>query len=586
MSAYQALYRKWRPMRFEDISGQRQVSDTLKTAVACGRASHAYLFCGTRGTGKTSTAKIFSRAINCENPSNGEPCNECEVCRGILNGSILDVYEMDAASNRGVESIREIRDEVIYTPAGCKYKVYIIDEVHMLTTEAFNALLKTLEEPPEHAVFILATTEPHKIPATIMSRCQRFDFKRISVEDIADRIKEITSAEGIDIEPEAIETVAEIGDGSMRDAISVLDRCAVLGNEKLTSEKIADILGIVGSNKLFEICEAVAENNAKLAVKISDDILRDGKEAQNLIENLIDHYRMLLICKTTDKPADLIEKTEASAKKYALQAKKYGVERILYSIKTLGEYLAQAKWLTKPKLAVTQAVVRLSSPSYGYETEALAARIEKLEAKVTDLSLGTSLPIADMPQKETAESKNKIKKQNDKIESENEREREDTLPPWDMSDGKTKNTSNVPGKAVEADEKTEIVSGGGGASDDDNAENDSWDMWTEALNEIKKESKLLYAFMYNGKAVKNGNVIEIEVEGRLAYDRISTDDGIKYLAKMFSRVAETPLSVRVFVKGERKTEEKKAETGFSIYDIASKKDEFGDKIDIIRGDGL
>ena len=571
MSVYQALYRKWRPMRFSDISGQNQVSDTLKTAVANGRTSHAYLFCGTRGTGKTSTAKIFSRAVNCENPIDGEPCNECPTCKGILDGSILDVYEMDAASNRGVENIREIRDEVIYTPVGCKYKVYIIDEVHMLTAEAFNALLKTLEEPPSHTIFILATTEPHKIPATILSRCQRFDFKRISVDDIAHRISEITSAEGIDITPDAVETIAELGDGSMRDAISILDRCSAFGSEKLTSDRISDIMGVVGTSKLFEICDAVAENNAKLAVKLTDDVLREGKEAQNLIENLIDHYRILLVCKATDKPAELIEKTEITAEKFVTQAEKYGVERILYSIKTLGEYLSQAKWLTKPKLAVTQAVVRLSNPAYSSETEALLARIEKLEAKVMDLSLG-NFSAESISDKKTADNTEYIKPSEVTTSS-------DAPPPWDISDGKTKAVASKVETSLEVESKPakEAV-----PSETDAKDANSWELWKEALGEIKKESKLLYAFLYNGNAIKNGNVIEIEVEGKLAYERISTDDGIKYLSKMFSRVAEEPLTARVYIKSERqKTEKTEEKVGFSIQDIANKKDEFGDKIDII-----
>ena len=571
MSVYQALYRKWRPMRFSDISGQNQVSDTLKTAVANGRTSHAYLFCGTRGTGKTSTAKIFSRAVNCENPIDGEPCNECPTCKGLLDGSILDVYEMDAASNRGVENIREIRDEVIYTPVGCKYKVYIIDEVHMLTAEAFNALLKTLEEPPSHTIFILATTEPHKIPATILSRCQRFDFKRISVDNIAHRISEITSAEGIDITPDAVETIAELGDGSMRDAISILDRCSAFGSEKLTSDRISDIMGVVGTSKLFEICDAVAENNAKLAVKLTDDVLREGKEAQNLIENLIDHYRILLVCKATDKPTELIEKTEITAEKFVTQAEKYGVERILYSIKTLGEYLSQAKWLTKPKLAVTQAVVRLSNPAYSSETEALLARIEKLEAKVMDLSLG-NVSAESISDKKDADNTKYIKP-TDKATS------SDAPPPWDISDGKTKVIASKEETSPEVERKPakEAV-----PSETDAKDANSWELWKEALGEIKKESKLLYAFLYNGNAIKNGTVIEIEVEGKLAYERISTEDGIKYLSKMFSRVAEEPLTARVYIKSERQKVEKTEEKiGFSIQDIANKKDEFGDKIDII-----
>ena len=272
---YQALYRKWRPMTFDDVVGQNHITETLKHELASEKIGHAYLFCGTRGTGKTTTAKIFSRAVNCENPKDGEPCNVCDTCKGIIDGRIMDVYEMDAASNNGVDAIRNLREEVIYTPAGCKYKVYIIDEVHMLTIQAFNALLKTLEEPPEHALFILATTEPQKIPQTILSRCQRYDFKRIGVDDIAGRLKKVAAAEGINATEDALELIAEIGDGSMRDALSVLDRCSAFG-EELRRENVSEIVGIVDERVLFDITEDVISNNVSGAIAKLDGLFEYG----------------------------------------------------------------------------------------------------------------------------------------------------------------------------------------------------------------------------------------------------------------------------------------------------------------------
>ncbi len=538
MSGYQALYRKWRPMRFEDLVGQEHVSDTLRGAVSSGRIAHAYLFCGTRGTGKTSTAKIFSRAVNCENPTDGEPCNECPTCRGILNGTILDVYEMDAASNRGVESIREIREEVIYTPVGCKYKVYIIDEVHMLTTEAFNALLKTLEEPPAHTIFILATTDPNKIPPTVLSRCQRFDFRRIGVDDIVKRLTRITEAEKIDITPDAVELIAEIGDGSMRDAISTLDRCAAFGDEKLTTRRVGEITGIIGSEKLFDIVSAVAENNAKDALMTAGEVLNAGKEAQFLLENLIEHFRCLLICKTTDSPASMLEKTEQAAQKYSAQAEKLSAERILYSIKALSDSLSQAKWLSKPKIAVETAMVKLCNPSYSTDTDALLARIEKLETAVANLQSGTTYF------KQPAESSGKL--------------------PQGAQD-KTKTEETKPA-AVETE---------------DTSEGEECVFWADALNEIKKESKSLYAFLYNADARVKGDIIEIEVAGKVAYNRIGTPKGIEYLSKLFSRVSGTPLRTKVYVKGERTDRPAEGEASPSINDLAAKKEIFGDKIDII-----
>lgn len=535
MSEYQALYRKWRPMRFDEISGQDQVSVTLKNALVNQRTSHAYLFCGTRGTGKTSTAKIFSRAINCENSQDGEPCNECATCKGILNGSILDVYEMDAASNRGVENIREIRDEVLYMPVGCKYKIYIIDEVHMLTGEAFNALLKTLEEPPPHAIFILATTEPHKIPATILSRCQRFDFRRITVSEIAKRLSEITNAEGIDITEEAVNLTAELGDGSMRDAISILDRCSAFTDGTLTHEKITEIMGIVGNDTLFEISEFVALCDTKSALISVRKILNEGQEAQNLIENLIKHFRALLICKTSDKPADILEKTETAAQKYVEQAKKLSEGLILYAIKVLSENLSQAKWLSNPEISVETAICKMCNPDYSDDKEALYARIEKLESAVARLLSGVTItPKSPEPTKNDALT-------------------EEPIP-------ETKKPEAV--HAIQADGYGE-----------------EWDLWSEALIEIKKESKKLFAWLYNSKAYKNGSVITIVVsDGELSYEKLSSPEGITYLVNCFSVVAKEQVSVNV-CKSSKKVKEAKPKK-HSINDLINQKEAFGDIIDI------
>lgn len=542
MSVYRALYRKWRPMTFDDVIGQKHISDTLRGSVESGRIAHAYLFCGTRGTGKTTTAKIFSRAVNCENPVGGEPCNECPTCKGILDGSILDVYEMDAASNRGVENIREIRDEVIYTPVGCKHKVYIIDEVHMLTAEAFNALLKTLEEPPPHVLFILATTEPHKIPSTVLSRCQRFDFRRIGIDDIARRIGKISEAEGIDITPDAAEIIAELGDGSMRDAISLLDRCTGFGKDKLTTDRVYDIVGIVGANRLFEIADAIAENNTRTALLRSGDVLRIGGEAQNLLENLIEHFRCLLICKATNDASELIDKTEQSALKFSEQAEKFSVERLLFSIKALGEYLAQAKWMSNPKIAVEMAMVKLCSPIYSADNDALLARIEKLETAIANIGTGT---LTKAPVAETTPSA-------------------EELPPWDMEEEEVsqKQSEDVLSEKTIADNGTK------------------WEFWAEALNEIKKESKSLFAFLYIADAIQRGSNIEIEVGSQLAYNKIATPAGTEYLSKLFSRIGGQNLSAKIFIKGERPSDEENTQP--SIMDLAAKRDIIGDKMEIVE----
>jgi len=538
--SYQALYRKWRPMTFDDVVGQKHVSDTLKTGIATGRIAHAYLFCGTRGTGKTSTAKIFSRAVNCENPQDGEPCNQCATCRGILDGSILDVYEMDAASNRGVENIREIRDEVIYTPAGCTYKVYIIDEVHMLTTEAFNALLKTLEEPPKHALFILATTEPHKIPATVLSRCQRFDFRRIGADDIAGRLSHIAKTEGIGATPDALELVAELGDGSMRDALSILDQCAAYGYEELTTALIGEIVGIVDSKTLFAIADAIAETNTKEALVVTDGFLQQGKEVQNFLEDLTQHFRSLLICKAAADPAELLERTPEAAAKFQQQAEKFSTEQIIYTIGVLSEAIAQAKWMATPRVAAEVAMVKLCNLSYSNDANALLARLEKLERMMAQ-----GVPAAPAPA-ETA-----------KVE-----EPEADTPPWQVEEEQP--VKEQPAKPLEKPKAPEDA--------------EVWEFWADALQEVKSESKLLYAFLSNAKGFLSGDAVEIELSNQVAYDRIATPQGIEYLSKLFSRIGGTPLRAEAFLAGER---EKKKESA-SIFDLAKKKELLGDTLNIIQ----
>ena len=543
--AYQALYRKWRPMIFEDVVGQDHVSETLKTSIAAERIAHAYLFCGTRGTGKTSTAKIFSRAVNCENPQNGEPCNECATCRGILDGSILDVYEMDAASNRGVENIREIRDEVIYTPAGCRYKVYIIDEVHMLTTEAFNALLKTLEEPPSHALFILATTEPNRIPPTVLSRCQRFDFRRIGIDDIAGRLNKITDEENIGATPDAIELIAELGDGSMRDALSVLEQCAAFGIENLTTQKVAEIVGIADPNILFETAEAISKDDTGAALTLVKKHLNQGKEAQTFIDELTTHFRNLLICKAAENSAELLEKSEDAANKYKEQANLFSTERLLYSIKLLSESIAQAKWTANPEIIAETTVVKLCTPSLSAEKEALIARIEKLESM-----LRNGVVPAETHTVQAVSNAKEEKKDNSPLWAEDEK------PIQKKAEKSLSDEEKLP--------KDDVV----------------WELWGDALSEIKKESKSLFAFLYSGKAYLNDNVVELELNSTVAYERIAKPEGIAYLSKLFTRINGSELKVKAFVEGERR--EQKEEKANSIFDLAKKKDLLGDKINIIE----
>ena len=297
--AYKALYRQWRPRDFEGLIGQEHVSVTLKNAIVSGRISHAYLFTGPRGTGKTSTAKVLAKALNCENGPTATPCNHCRACDLINDGSAMDVYEIDAASNRGIDEIRDLRENVKFSPAQSRYKIYIIDEVHMLTNEAFNALLKTLEEPPAHVVFVLATTEPHRIPATILSRCQRYDFRRVGLRDLTDHLSHIANESGISATPEALRLIALQSDGGVRDAVSILDQCSVMGNDGVTESEVRDLLGLVGQEAVYALFEAVAKMDGAKALMTLEEQMVLGKDARQLLMELAAYCRSLMLFRST-----------------------------------------------------------------------------------------------------------------------------------------------------------------------------------------------------------------------------------------------------------------------------------------------
>ena len=380
--AYQALYRKWRPATFDDVVGQTHVVTTLKNEITAGKTAHAYLFCGTRGTGKTTCAKIFARAINCTNPKGGNPCNECEICRGVADGSILDVTEIDAASNNGVDNIREIRDEVVYSAAHAKYKIYIIDEVHMLSSGAFNALLKTLEEPPPHVVFILATTEAHKLPATITSRCQRFDFRRISIKDMLIRLKEITTAEGITADEEALELIARLADGALRDALSILDQCVSASNEVLTIDSAMAILGVASDEVLDSIVTAAANKDAAAAIAGINALLAGGRDLPNFIDMLIGRFRDIMVCAVSKTPDTLFEYSAHTVDAIKKQAAMFAAEDTAYILKLLCDAAAEAKWSKSARTIYEIAIMRMCDSRLSVSIDALAARIVQLEQQI------------------------------------------------------------------------------------------------------------------------------------------------------------------------------------------------------------
>ncbi|CEP90967.1 DNA polymerase III subunits gamma and tau [[Clostridium] sordellii] len=379
---HKALYRAYRPQNFKDVVGQNHIIRTLKNQIQNNNVGHAYLFCGTRGTGKTSTAKIFARAVNCENSIDEEPCNECEVCKDILNDNIMDVIEIDAASNNSVDDIREIRENVKYTPAKCKYKVYIIDEVHMLSQGAFNALLKTLEEPPSYVIFILATTEPHKIPATILSRCQRFDFKRVTVKDMATRMKEICEDVNIEVDERALNLIARNSQGALRDALSILDQCMSFSEGNIEYKDVVDLLGTVNIEQLFEMAEYVIKEDTKKCLEILNEFVIWGKDIKNLVDDLIDHFRNLMVCKVSKDLDEIISLPDETVELLKSQSSLIETNEIIRILNILSTTQDAIKSSTNPRVLAEVSIMKLSQPMFDDSKEALLKRISTLEETI------------------------------------------------------------------------------------------------------------------------------------------------------------------------------------------------------------
>ena len=515
---YQALYRKWRPQDFNDVYGQPHVTKTLQNQLYSGRISHAYLFTGSRGTGKTTCAKILSKAVNCLSPIDGNPCNECEICRGIDNGSILDVIEIDAASNNGVDNIRDLREEANFTPANAKYRVYIIDEVHMLSIGAFNALLKTLEEPPSHVIFILATTEIHKLPSTILSRCQRFDFKRIAPEDITSRLLYVAEKENVNLTENAANLIARIADGGMRDALSLLDRCFAMGTD-IDENAVSDAAGIAGTIHLFSFSEYVAKGDFTSSLKLVSKLHSESCDIDSLCTELTLHFRNLMVAKTVSECEGLIvcSKDElASLKERAASLK---LSKILECIEILEQTAKNIKNAANKKIQLEAAVIKMCAPSSAGAAipEGLEERISKLEEMIANGVRPAAAPAA------TPEPVQETKKPEPTPEPIKEEPKPEIREPEKAPE---------PAPAAPPAEQSDVADG-------------PFVNWVDVLDKIKLYDIPLFGIMANTTAViKNGRVV-ISSDNPTLFDFICTDTHSKELARAVYEVLGKKMKIAV-----------------------------------------
>lgn len=408
--SYMALYRKFRPDEFEDVKGQDAIVKTLKNQIVADRIGHAYLFCGTRGTGKTTVAKIFAKAVNCEHPVDGSPCGECAMCRAITSGASMNVIEIDAASNNGVDNIREIREEVAYRPTEGRYKVYIIDEVHMLSIGAFNALLKTLEEPPEYVIFILATTEAHKIPITILSRCQRYDFKRITIDTIASRLQELIDKEGWDVEEKAVRYVARMADGSMRDALSLLDQCAAFYmGQRLTYEHVLEVLGAVDTEMFSRLLRELLEMDARAVMQTVEELIMQGRELSQLAADFTWYLRNLLLAGSAEGMEDIMDMSAENLARLKEEAQMIDGDTLIRYIRIFSDLSGQLKFATQKRVLLEVALIKLCRPQMETTQDALLERIRSIEKQLEEGAFAERAPAAVQTERPALEPE--IKKQ-------------------------------------------------------------------------------------------------------------------------------------------------------------------------------
>ena len=539
---YTALYREWRPKTFNDVVGQEHITTTLKNQILNNRIAHAYLFCGTRGTGKTSTAKVFAKALNCLNLKEGEPCNECEMCRKINEGLAIDVTELDAASNNGVDKIRDIIDDVKYPPQESKYKVYIMDEVHMLSAGAVNAFLKTLEEPPNNVIFILATTDPQKLPITILSRCQRFDFKRINNSEITARLKKIIDDQNMLADDKSLNLIARVSDGAMRDSLSILDQAISMGNGNVDYNTVVSMLGLVTNEHLFNLTNAVIQRNVEKSIKVIEDVIYSGKDIYLFIKDLISHYRNLLMAKVTHNPEEVLDMSEENIELIKEQSSRLRAEEIMRCIRILQEAEKNAKLSKQGRLYCELAIIKMCKIEYDTSSEVMLTRLNKLEESLRNGSIKVSTVV---PQ----ENNSKDVKKKDIVISKQE--------------------SNI-----NQNEDSYIT----GNSDSKITINDVQKAWRDILEGFKaRRAMVIGSLLQTGRPVSCSNgivTVEFEQQYKFGRDRLSESKNTPIINEVFSEILKENIKVNFVVEEGNKI-------GKSTEDILREKlgDDFIDFID-------
>ena len=527
---YTALYRQWRPEIFDDVIGQDAIVRILKNQIESNRIGHAYLFCGSRGTGKTSTAKVFAKAVNCLSPVNGNPCLSCDACQKLSLENNMDIIEIDAASNNGVDEIRDLRDKVKYPPVVGRYRVYIIDEVHMLSTGAFNALLKTLEEPPQHIIFILATTEPHRLPATILSRCQRYNFKRIPNKAIVERLKTVAHKSQVQTEEEALSTIARWAEGSMRDALSLMDQCIGFCGNYVTNDDVVAILGTADQEFIFKVAQNIIEGNSSELFHMVETLIEDGRDVPVFVRDLIQHLRNLLVVKVCKEPASLIDVGQDTMEAYIQQTQGTGRERLIRAIEILCALEADMKWSTQPRVLLEMALVRICRPEQEETLDALMDRMEKLEQQISE---GMVIQKVSSPADDLTES-DVITPSADIHEAPLGKQ-----PAIDIKD------DDVKTKKKTKSHKEEI---------------DDGKLWAKVLKTVKKERIAIYGLLVNCTFKTQGDgkaVLYFPVDEQFAMETIDREENRSFIEEILEKLLGRQVKLRCRMLDETKVDDER-----------------------------